>query len=138
MTKQTQIDALLMQIQTGKIETDKAKILNYIKNNPSSSRIDITAGLNMHEYTVGARISDLEDMGLIVCLAKNTKEQRGSKQSTYIFVHDEVDRIVLAEARHRAKYIKWVNKGMNEFCKYMPNDLIEELQSELEDEKVYF
>ena len=138
MAKQTQIEALLYQIETGKIETDKAKILNYIKNNPNSSRIDITAGLNMHEYTVGARISDLEDLGLVVVFANNAKKQRGSRQSTYNFVHEEVDRIVLSEARHRAKYIKWVNKGMQEFCKYMPNDLIEELQNELEDDNVYF
>jgi len=105
------MEALLKQIESGKIETDKAKILNYIINNPNSTWLDIKISLNLLENTAGARISDLEDLGLI--MPKYTKEQRGSNQSTYIYVSDEDVRSVLIKQRAEAKILKAVKKLMS-------------------------
>jgi predicted ArsR family transcriptional regulator len=119
------MEALLKQIESGKIETDKAKILNYIINNPESSRIDILEALDMLENTATGRISDLEDLGLI--MPKYSKEQRGSSQSMYVFVADDNIRNILIKHRVEAKILKAV-KNLLSYEDNIPTSLHDELK----------
>lgn len=129
MAKQTQIDALLKQVQSGKLTSDKAKILSYIGKHPYTTDLDLVNHLGMHRKTASARLTDLEDMGLIT--TRGVQEQEGYSRNRYITVDNAALSRYLREQRDNDKYIKWLKKGLNDYDCKISYPLIELLNKHL-------
>ena len=127
MAKQSQVAALLDQIGSGKLKSNQALILAYIINNRQVTRIDISVALDLLENNVCGRLSELEDMGLITTL-EETRFQRGSDQSIYVYVEMTENQRSMAEMRRKDKFNKWVKKGLKEYSRYMSEELKTELK----------
>lgn len=126
MAKQTQVLALFNQIKTGKITSDKARILDYITKNPYTTDLDLVNNLGMHHKTASARLTDLEDLGLLT--TRGTAIQDGNERGTYVATDNISLASILADARTDEKYEKWLKKGLKAFDTKMSLPLIELLQ----------
>lgn len=99
------IQALLDQIHSGKMQTSKAWILNYIMRHPGSNKVQIEKALRLPHQTVTARLSDLEDIGLI--------EAKGDGQySNFYFISDPQGQKLHRAKRAAEKLEAWAKKGM--------------------------
>lgn len=101
------IQALLDQIRSGKMQTHKAWILNYIMRNPGATKVQIGKELRIPHQTVTARLSDLEDMGLI--------EAKGEYQpySKFYYIEDPQGQKLHRAKRAAEKLEAWAKKGMD-------------------------
>ena len=106
--KKTQIDALLKQVETGKLESDKAKILSEIKRHAGLCSLDLCKRLNMNIRTVSGRLSDLEDDGLIISQGATTLN--GSQHTTFSFAYNEVTRERVKANRKLQSYLRALKK----------------------------
>ena len=115
----TRIKALLKQIETGKIDTDSAKILNYIKTNVMTSRPMIEDSLGMSHQTASARVSDLLDMGIIEVVESDADYEILKYQPS------EHSQIKNARKRKYDKYVKWKKRGVEQFSDFLDLDQLE-------------
>jgi len=122
MTKQTSIDALLNQIQTGKLEGNLAKVLDYIIKNPRATRVEIAKDLSLLENSLNPTLSKLEDLGVVRTLA--TTIRRGSSMGCYEYVDDPKTREGLADIREYDKAISWFKSGLKNHKQYIPEAMI--------------
>ncbi|MCB0448445.1 MAG: MarR family transcriptional regulator [Gelidibacter sp.] len=123
------IQALLKQIHSGKRQSDKARVLDFVMKHPYCTTVDVEVKLNMLHQTASARISDLLDLGVI--------EERGTKETatsnfTYLkYQPDYLQQVINSRNRKKDKYDNWVKKGLTQF-----NDLINpELKFQLQCKK---
>lgn len=99
------IAALLEQITSGKMQSDKARILNFIMSYPGHSKVVIGKHLDLRHQTVTARLSDLEDLGLI--------EAKGSgKYSNFYYIQDTQGQKLHRAKRAADKLEAWAKKGI--------------------------
>jgi len=112
MATKNSIDALITQIESGKLTNDAGRILSYIltldsyKGNPTSIEISNLTGI-LHR-TVTARLIDLLDLGLIDYAG--TQTQRGKNRSTYKYISNPADRIRLSRRRENERYISAIKR----------------------------
>ena len=108
------IQALKMQIETGKLETDAAHILNFIKNRTVKEEgtclVDLENTYTFRVATIVARLSGLEDKGLIfkkgtqdIIQYKGTIDQRTVKYTNY---YHEPNEFAQSRRRDEIKNIK--------------------------------
>jgi len=109
LTKQMQVDALLGQVLSGKLDEDKAKIINYLRLMPCSTAIDINKNIFINLRTVSGRLSDLLDLGCIKDVGHKVHD--GSKSSTFIYVSNPEEQKALRKEREQERYIRWLKKG---------------------------
>lgn len=103
------IEALIKQVQCGKIKTDKQRIINYGLHKLSKFTIkDLEYDLNMKLETIVARVSDLQDLG-IVAVKKNV-EQHGSTYSLFYIELDEQKQTENRKQRLTDKYVRWLKR----------------------------
>ncbi len=102
------IKALLFQIESGKMDSDKAKILNYLMMYDSNI-IRLGQALQMKHQTLTARLSDLMDLGVINSI--EGVNLRGISYSIYVYQPNEQIQEMNAYNRKLERYYKWLKKG---------------------------
>ena len=93
--------AFLKGIETGKFETDKAKIYKILLNEPKTLQGLVLLGFA--EKTSSARISDLMDLGLV--------RAYGQDNSFFKVETDPNEQKILMQTRKENNYQNWVKKG---------------------------
>lgn len=122
MNKEMKIKALLKQVQSGKLENDKSRILDYGIRKRQFTINDICLDLCMIVQTASARISDLEDLGFLKVV--------GSIED-YTLFEVELDsnlRLQNANKRNKDKFQKWLSKA-DEFVDFIPSYIMPFLHS---------
>jgi len=114
------------QLATGKIETDKTRLYNYILKFPKLTLNEIRINLNMKHQTVSARLSDLLDIG-VVCVT-GTKERKNETRLNMdsILEIEENESNIQANFENRQK--QKVKHSVNHILKL---DISENLRFEL-------
>lgn len=115
------IKALLAQIESGKIKTDAGKILNFIIKRGTSNAVHMESLLPMFNKTLSARISDLEDLGLIY----KSGTFNDGKHSSYSYEPDPEKQQANRLKRHLEKFEIWKARGLKDFAQHLPEDAIE-------------
>ena len=107
------VKTLIKQIEEGRLDSDRAKILSHIMKHPYSTIIDLCNKLNMKIQTVSGRLSELMDLGIV--------EEKGQKETstsvyTYLKYQANTDKQEdNARQRLSQKYEIWINQGLNKF-----------------------
>lgn len=103
--------ALLDQINSGKLKTDSAIILNFIKGRQDATLKNIVSHLMIPIQTVSARLSGLVDKGLIY----ENGMTRSEKHTIYAFEPDELIQSNRAWRIRRDKYLKCCKRMLRDF-----------------------
>ncbi len=109
MKNSNKIDALLYQLESGKMECDKSKILNLIRYLPMTLENIVASGWKIQ--TASGRLSDLEEMGLVEKIYNPD-----GKYSFYKFVEGNEKREQLREDIKREKVFKYFSRGCELDC----------------------
>lgn len=131
------IHALKMQVESGKLETDAAYILNHIKSNTEKGLetclFDMENLFSLKTPTIVARLSGLEDKGLIykdgtktIKVYEGTIRQRNVKYTKYYYEKNE-----FIQARRREDVFKAKRKQV---CKSLYIRFGDSLTSTLKEE----
>lgn len=102
--KTNKIDALLFQVRSGKLKSDKSKLLHLLQFNNLTIKQFVSLGWRIQ--TVSARLSDLEEMGLVVKIYNPNGEY-----SFYKFVENKEEQEKLRKENGRNKIFKYFSKG---------------------------
>lgn len=96
-------NAFIKGIESGKFNSDKAKIYRMLQNESLTLDMIVLRGIN--KETASARISDLLDLGVI----KST----GQTVSFFLVVTDLNEVKQLQQQRANDVYLNWLKKGKN-------------------------
>ena len=118
------IKNLLNQIATGQIKTNEAKILNFIIENKGAHINGMRFGLNMQHQTLTARLSVLEDFGI---LYKSGTINNGN-HSVWSYEPDEKKQAENSMKRQRQLFNIWRKQGILKYDKFMNAEMIEFLK----------
>ena len=121
------IKALKAQIESGKIKTDAAKILNFIIERGESNSVHMESILRIFNKTLSARLSELEDLGLVY---KSGTFENGA-HSIYKYESNEDAQKRLRAKRSFEKFEVWKKRGLERFNKFLTDEAIEALQKNL-------
>jgi hypothetical protein len=116
MTRETRREALMQQINSGKMESDSARILDYYKNLYPGGSIAPFVGQRLGikgSSTVKARITQLLDLGILKCGGK--LKHQGYNHTVFLYEPDPERWDTLADVRHYDKFQIWIARGENEF-----------------------
>ena len=108
------IEALLNQIQSGNIKTLHAKILNYAQKKKGFFIREIEEVFKVARSTATARVSELEDMGLIKNMGGYQTRYAKDKQGYYRYLVTEEEQKKHRWLRRSQKYNRWLNSGIEE------------------------
>lgn len=130
-----QIITLKQQIETGQMETDAAYILDFIKkrtrNGVGTTLLELQANFTMAVSTIVARLSGLEDLGLIYINGKKTYEKPVvTKKRTFSLYYFEPNEFVQSKNRDDVKKRK-ISKAAKSLLNRFKDDLNETLKEEL-------
>lgn len=124
------IEALLNQINSGKMESDAARILNHIKNYPFSTCSEMERKLNMLHQTLSARLTDLLDLGIIE--ERGNRKTSRSKETYFKFQPDPAKQKRNAAQRKAEKFQKWIKKGLGQFGEIINPEVKQSLINSIE------
>jgi hypothetical protein len=104
-------NAFINGVESGKFQTDKAKIYRLLQEQPLT--LDMLVLKGFKKETASARVSDLMDLGLV--------KANGENVSFFQVVTDKEEQQRLIDCRNHANYLNWVKKGkeLGYFKKYM-------------------
>lgn len=122
MNNETKIRALMKQIDSGQMKTDACKILDFIIKEKYSSMPLICDALDMPEKTVSARLSGLQDIGIIQVVKEGDPD---TDFQIYIHQNSPAMQVHNAYMRRKAKFKQWKKRGINEFSDFLNRDQLE-------------
>ena len=104
---QAKIEALMQQVASGRIKSLQGRILSMIMVK-ARTLDELRADYGFTHQTVSARLSELEDLGLI------TKARRvaGESYSSYHFVEDMAEQVRLRRRKEAERRQRWVDLGV--------------------------
>ncbi len=108
------IQALKKQIQSGKMQTDSARILEYIMRTGPAFIPELMQTLHLKQPTVTGRVSDLEDLGLLENLGAFMTPFSDYKQSKFGYISSEEKQKLNRINRRLKKRNRWLNVGIEE------------------------
>ena len=122
------ITALIKQIDSGKLNSDKARILNQVILSRGVTSYSLERRLSsIKPTTVLARLSDLEDLGLIYKEGTTNKIGNIQPYSIFKFEADPEKQEQNALNRKALKFEAWKKRGLEEFSRlisdYLRNNL---------------
>lgn len=123
MTYSPKLKALINQVNSGKIKTTKAKILDVIIRHKRVTIENIIFWTNIKESTVVARLSDLEDLGII----EKSGTTKPGNHSYWIHVSEEKKQIENQKKVQIRKFLQWKSRGLKLYRNLMTDILIKEL-----------
>lgn len=106
--------ALMKQIESGQLKSDKARILKFIIDRKGSNIIHMTSILGMKHQTLTARLSDLEDLGVIY--AHSTLNN--GTHTNFKYQPDEEMQKTYSKHRRYIKYLAW-KKREKQFSEFI-------------------
>jgi len=121
--RSAKINALNEQIKIGKIESDKAKILAFIKGRNDANLINRPTLLNIKINVASARISDLLDLGVIYVAGTFNND----KNSFFRYEPDEDKQRYNALKRQEHNFALWIKKGKKYYMHFMTENLQNEI-----------
>ena len=122
MTSEAKVRALLKSISTGKLESDRQRILHYAIKLRRFTIHDIRLNLEIPHQSATARVSELFDLGLI-------KEHDSSGKYTIYEVELDTHKQKIHQQKvMRKKFEKWLKKA-DDFREFIPNYLFPFLRS---------
>ena len=122
------ITALINQVNSRKLTNDKARILNQVYISRGVTSFTIEGRLNyIKPTTILARLSDLEDLGVIY--KKGQRLHIGNSQPYSVFCYEEDPKKQEQNALNRKalKFEAWKRRGLEEFNGLIHKKLREEL-----------
>ena len=122
MKNETKIKALMKQIDSGQMKTDASRILDFIIKEGFSSMPIICDALCMPEKTVSARLSGLQDMGIIEIVTDGEPE---TDFQIYRYQSSPAMQVHNAYMRKKAKFNQWKKRGLQEFSEFLHQDQLE-------------
>lgn len=125
MGKSPKLKALKQQIESGKIITDAAKILNSIINNHRTIK-SIIPDTGIKESTIVARLSDLEDLGVIT--KSGTLKYNSIEYTIWEYEPDPIKQNININKVQIRKYLQWRSRGLKLYRNLMTGNLITELE----------
>lgn len=128
MVKNNSVQAFLKQVESGKRQTVLIRAYKFFEAHPGATRRDLEKALKIEPTTASARVSDLQDIGVLQEYG-NRQSPNQTPSSRYI-VQKEPGKIQENRLkRKREKYIQWLKRGLGEFKSFMPNSTITELKT---------
>lgn len=121
MNNETKIKALMLQIDSGQMESDAARVLDFIIKEKFSSMPIICDALDMPEKTVSARISGLLDIGIIEIVESDDD----AKYHIYRHQANAMGQVKNAYNRKKAKFEQWKKRGLQEFGEFLHSEQLE-------------
>ena len=108
---EAQIETYLKQIANGNIKNCTLKILKLLKDQYPAGKIRtfIAANVGVKEGTASARLSDLQDIGIVYTDEKLSFDD--SANSIFEYVADPEKRKKYARERLRNKYLIWKKRS---------------------------
>ena len=103
---EAKIEALLNQVKTGRIKSLQGRILAMIMVK-ARTLDELRADYGFTHQTVSARLSELEDLGLI----RKTRES-GESYSSYHFVEDYAEQVRMKRRKDAERRQRWVDLGV--------------------------
>lgn len=132
------IVALKNQIESGKLLSNSAYILQYIKLASEKGRgvdmLSLEGYFDMKQSTITSRVSDLEDKGLIYTSGTRKKINGNGKEYSYSLFYYEANEFKQAENRQKRHFMKFeqiVTRLQKEFPELMSKALKIELNNSL-------
>ena len=118
--------SLEQQIASGKLITNTALVLEYVKTNPDANVYDMRIDLNkLTHQTLTSRVSDLEDEGWLY-VSGQTKiscaDGTDRTYTTYRYESNPDERQKLAKARAYKKYKRLKERILSEFNEFYKED----------------
>ncbi len=119
----TKIKALMAQIDSGQIKNDAARILKFIIDQKFSSLPIICDLLGMPEKTVSARLSGLQDIGIIEVV----EPKEGEVDEFQVYKHQPypLAQVKNHHQRRKAKFNQWKKRGAKEFSDFLQLEQLE-------------
>ena len=110
ITAFTRSEALRKQVLSGKMASDNQRILEFAMSTNGFILPTLKIRLGMEKVsTVNARVSDLQDMGLLQ--AKGWAYNNDQKHSIFVFVANIEKRKELIAKRHKERADRWIKAG---------------------------
>ncbi len=137
-----QIKTLMTQIESGDINSNEAKLLEHFieleKKEQGDSLPKLHQKFQMSKATIVARLSALEDKGLIYKTGEVEKRKDSLDRPVYYSVYKYQPDLLEQETNRYniddAKYQKWLKSGLKRFPHQMSDKLETLLQNELTEE----
>lgn len=122
------IKAFLSQIESGKLNSDKARVLNqvFIANGVTSWSLEKRLN-KIKPTTILARLSDLEDAGFIYKAGQRLHLGNEQPYSIFKYEADEDAQELNALKRRMSKFEAWKKRGLFEFSEFLHRPLRQEL-----------
>jgi predicted transcriptional regulator len=119
----------IAQLQNGVIKSKTTKVLYQIHYHTFRGRgytnvDELRTQLGMPHQTLTAILSNVQDEGLIKTYGEIKVNDSLFQKISYAMA-DERNALILQ--RSREKYVHWVKRGKEEFSKFMPQNLLSEL-----------
>lgn len=99
------IQAYLNQIATGKVISDKARIVEILSRGPATIETFILRGFKIQ--TISARLSELEDEGVVYKVSDSNKDY-----SWYRLIENELEQDVAKKNKANEKKTAWFKRGL--------------------------
>ncbi len=128
---QAQIITLNRQVDSGQMETDAAYILDYIKNSQGVVIPNLKSHFTMAVSTIVARLSGLEDLGVIYKHGTRDLVDPSGKIRTFSVYHYEPAVFIQERNREKVKIVK-----MKKAAKSLYNRFQDQLSVELKEELI--
>lgn len=115
--------AWLKQLNSGNHEANVIKVISWVKRNPKTTLYNMYRVFDriMPSQTLSPALVGAIDFGFIksVGSAKLGMSDDLNDYSMWVYVEDEKERLELAIARHKKKYIAWAKRGIVEFGEFL-------------------
>lgn len=119
----------LKLIESGELKSKSVKVLHFVITHPYTDLDSMRSTLGLPHQTCSAILSNMMDYGLVKGIGERTKN--GLHYSQLLFVENEIERDSLASKREYDKFIQWVNRGIQDYNKYLSSNLTIELHKVL-------
>jgi hypothetical protein len=114
------IQTLLKQVSSGNFNSQSSKILRYVGSNDKCTIDMMRKDLKLAHQSLTARISDLEDLGVLY--VEGITSTKGIFYSLYRYENNPVKRKSRAKERAELKFRAWKKRGLNEFLEFLKSD----------------
>ncbi len=121
MKNDTKVKSLMKQIESGKMQSDSARILNFIIKEKYISRPLICDALGILTQTATARLGDLQDYGIVEVV----KTDLDPEYDIYKYQSDPMRQVKNAYNRKKMKFEQWKRRGKKEFSEFLHENQLE-------------
>jgi len=127
MVHNNSLQAFNQLIESGDRDNLMVKVYMFILKNPCSTIYDIESGLKISRITTGARLAELQDLGVVKATLPKIVGKR--KVSAYFVQSDPIKIDLNAKLRRELKMQKCVERLINQFGDLLPEEIYNNLNT---------